>query len=94
MKSFRMFTGQLAANGNCKQMDIVRALGAPYTTVKRAVKPYREKGPVGSYEKKKKIGNSRVLTSEVLEKAQSMFDNGAGRGEETERLDIKIDTLF
>ncbi len=41
LKSFRMFTSQLAANGNCKQMDIVRAFGVPYVTVKRMVKLYR-----------------------------------------------------
>ncbi len=93
LKSFRMFTSQLTANGNCKQMDIVRAFGVPSITVKRMVKLYREKGPARFYEKKKRSANSPVLTPEVTSKAQSLFGEGADWAEVAECLDIKLDTL-
>lgn len=41
-KSFRMFTSQLVVNGNCRQVNIVRAFGVTAISVKRSVKKYRE----------------------------------------------------
>ena len=35
VKSFRMITSQLIANGTVRQRDIVRAFGVPLATVKR-----------------------------------------------------------
>ncbi len=56
-KSFRMFTSQLVVNGNCKQVDIIRAFGIPSITMKRAVKLFQEKGPAGFFEKRKTVKN-------------------------------------
>src|SRR6266481_7187812 len=41
LKSFRMFTSQLIANGTVRQRDIVRAFGVPLGTVKRYMKVHR-----------------------------------------------------
>jgi hypothetical protein len=43
--SFRMFISQLYVNGNCTQMELVRAFGVSQNFVKRSVKKYREGGP-------------------------------------------------
>ncbi len=94
VKSFRMFVSQLVVNGNCKQMDIVRAFGIPPITMKRAVKLYREKGPSGFFEKRKSVKQPRVFTPKVLAKAQALLDQGATRDEVAEELQIKPDTLY
>ena len=44
LKSFRMFTSQLIANGTVRQRDIVRAFGVPLATVKRYMKVHRQEG--------------------------------------------------
>ena len=45
--SFRMFTSQLIVNGNCKQVDIIKAFGVSAISVKRWVKLYRQDGVKG-----------------------------------------------
>ena len=94
IKSFRMFVSQLVVNGNCKQADIVRAFGIPSITMKRSVKLYREKGPPGFFEKRHIDKKPRVMTPEVVEKAQSLLDEGKDRHETAKALDIKPDTLY
>lgn len=93
VKSFRMFTSQLVANGSCKQVDIIRAFGVPPISVKRSVKLYRDKGPSGFYEKKESPKSPRVLTPEMLKKAQALLDEGMKQNEVAETLGIKRDTF-
>ncbi len=69
--SFQMITAQFYTNGYVKQMDIVRAFGAPIS-VKRAVKRYKEQGVQGFYAEKK-IREAAVLTDEVLKRAQHLL---------------------
>lgn len=94
IRSFQMFTSQLAVNGNCKQMDIVRVFGVTPISMKRAVKLYREKGPPGFFKKRKTVKQPRVLTPPVLVKAQALLDEGKTRSEVAEELKIKPDTLY
>ena len=49
VQSFRMITSQFCVNGNVKQVQITQAFGVPPSSVKRAVKLYREKGPSGFF---------------------------------------------
>ena len=42
LATFRMFTSQLAINGNVTQAQISRTFGVPLVTVKRYVKLYRQ----------------------------------------------------
>ena len=46
LATFRMFTSQLAINGNVTQAQISRIFGVPLVTVKRYVKLYRHGGVV------------------------------------------------
>jgi transposase len=91
-ESFKMITAQFCVNGNCKQSEISRAFGVPKITIRRAVKKYREEGPRGFFQPRKSRGAS-VLTTEVLEQAQTLFDQGKDKSTVAEELGIKKDTL-
>ena len=90
LASFRMITAQFCVNGNAKQSEIARAFGIP--TVKRAVKVYREAGPKGFYQPRKRRG-AAVLTAVVLAEAQQFLDEGLATSAVADRLGIKRDTL-
>lgn len=92
-RSFRMITAQLAVNGACKQMEIVRAFGISAISMKRWTKRYRERGPAGFFSSPRKR-NPRVLTEEVLARAQEMLSSGESRVEVADGLGIKRDTLY
>ncbi len=93
-QTFRMFVSQLVIDGNCKQMDIVRAFAVTPISMKRAVKLYREKGPSGFFEKRKTVRQPRVFKPKVLTKAQALLDQGKSRAEVAEELKIKPDTFY
>ena len=90
--SFQMITAQFCVNGNAKQMDIVRAFGVSKISLKRAVKRYREEGPKGFYQPRKRRGPA-VLTVAVLAQAQQLLDEGWEPAEVADRLDVQRDTL-
>jgi transposase len=90
--TFHLFMSQLVVNGNCTQMEIVRAFGISAISMKRQVKKYREQGAAGFYGKRKGRGKS-VLTEEVLAKAQELMDDGKKYQEAAAQLGVKKDTL-
>lgn len=92
--SFRMFTSQLYVDGNCKQAEIVRAFGVTAISVKRAVKKYREGGPGAFFQTRRPERKPRVLTAEVMARAQALLDEGKSRAEVAKALAIKPDTLY
>ncbi len=91
---FRMITSQLYINGNCKQIDIVKAFGVTPNSVKRYVKKYREEGMEGFFSKKPAKRKPRVLTPDVMDRAQEMLNHGKSRSEICEALKLKPDTLY
>jgi transposase-like protein len=91
-KTFRMFTSQLVVNGNCRQVDIIRAFGVSAISVKRAVKKYREGGTAAFYSPPRTRGAS-VLTPDVLKQAQELLSSGVKRAEVAKQLHVKSDTL-
>jgi len=92
-RSFSMFVGQLAANGQCKQVEIVKAFGISGISVKRHVKKFREGGP-GAFFKQRSGKRSTLWTAEVLRQAQDLLNEGKTRQEVAELLDIKPDTVY
>ena len=90
--SFRMFTSQLVVNGNCTQMEVVRAFGISAISMKRYVKIYRREGVSGFF-KSRAARQPRVLTPEVLQKAQDLMQQGKERNAVAQELGIKSDTL-
>jgi hypothetical protein len=61
VKSFRMFTSQLIANGTVRQRDIVRAFQVPLATVKRYMKVHRQHGAAGFFREPRRR-SANVLT--------------------------------
>lgn len=90
--SFKMITAQFCVNGYCKQMDIVRAFGVTQISVKRAAKKYREEGASSFFQPRKSRGPG-VLTEDVLQLAQALFDQGKEVSEVGSELNIKKGTL-
>jgi transposase-like protein len=93
LKSFRMFTSQMIANGTVKQKDIVRTFGVPLITVKRSVKLYRERGAEGFFKPKERKRSGRVLKGEVLENAQTLLEEGRSVPEVATELGVLANTL-
>ena len=93
VRSFRMFTSQMMVSGTVKPKEIVKAFGVPMITVKRYVKLYRNQGTKGFYEAKPRHSSASVLTGEVLEQAQRLFDEGRSVPEVAEELKVLGNTL-
>jgi transposase-like protein len=93
LKSFRMFTSQLIANGTVKQKDIVRTFGVPLITVKRSVKLYRERGAEGFFQPKARKRSGRVLRGEVLERTQQLLEEGHSVPEVAGEVGVLANTL-
>jgi hypothetical protein len=92
LKSFRMFTSQLIANGTVRQRDIVRAFRVPLARVKRYMKLHREHGAAGFFRPPRRRSAS-VLTPEVRQRAQAWFDEGKSVPEVSSEIGVAGDTL-
>ena len=92
LKSFRLFASQLVVNGNCTQAELVRAFGISSISMKRHVKKLRLGGGKAFFAPRRKR-QPRVLTPEVLRRAQEMLTQGQPRSAVAKVLDIKPDTL-
>ena len=92
LKSFRMFTSQLIANGTVRQGEIVQAFGVPLATVKRYMKVHREKGTEGFFQARRRRSAS-VLTPEVKQRAQALLDEGKSVPEVSREVSVAGDTL-
>jgi transposase-like protein len=92
LKSFRMYTSQLIANGTVRQRDIVRAFGVPLATVKRYMKLHREQGAAGFFRPPRRRSAS-VLTLEVRQRVQACFDEGKSVPEVSRETGVAGDTL-
>ena len=93
VRSFRMFTSQMIANGTVKAREIVQAFGVPVVTVKRYLKLYREQGAKGFYESKPRHSSASVLRGEVLERAQQLLEMGWSVPEVAGELQVLPNTL-
>ena len=91
-ESFRFITSQLVVSGNVKQIEIARAFGVPYISVKRSVKRLRQEGSKGFF-KKRKGRSPHVLVPDVMKKAQNLLSKGHSTSEVAKQLDLKANTL-
>jgi hypothetical protein len=92
LKSFRMFTSQLIANGTVRQRDIVRAFGVPLATVKRYMKVHRQQGSAGFFRQPGRRA-ANVLTPEVKQRAQALLDEGKSVPEVSGETGVAGNTL-
>jgi hypothetical protein len=73
-------------------MQIVRAFGISSISMKRHVKKFRAGGSKAFYAPHKKR-QPRVLTSEVMQRAQEMMMEGQTNPAVAKALGLKLDTL-
>ena len=92
VRSFRMYTSQLIANGTVRQRDIVRAFGVPLATVKRYMKVQREDGAAGFFRTPRRR-SANVLTPEVRQRAQDLLDGGHSVPEVSRETSVAANTL-
>ena len=92
LKTFRMYTSQLVVNGTCTQAELVRAMGISTISMKRYVKKFRAGGSKAFFAPRRKR-QPRVLTPEVLKRAQELLAEGQPRSAVAKALEIKPDTL-
>src|SRR5437879_11280603 len=81
LRSFRMFTSQLIANGTVRQRDIVRAFGVPLATVKRYMQVHRQDGAAGFFQPPRRRSAS-VLTPAVEQRDRKSVGEGRGGARE------------
>ena len=92
LESFHLITSQLVINGSVKEIEISRAFGVSYISVKRNVKRLREEGSAGFF-RKRKGRSAHILTEEVLEKAQNLLNKGHNGAEVARMLNLKANTI-
>lgn len=92
IESFKMILAQLYVTGNATQAEINRTFGLNPINMKRWVKKYKEGGP-GAFFKKETNRKPRVLIPEVVEKIQSLLDEGETPSEISKKTGIKENTI-
>ncbi len=92
LRSFRMFTAQLCVQHACKQAEIIKAFGVSKRSVLRSVNKYREEGIDGFYKPRRTRG-ALVMTPDVIQQAQQLFQQRHSKAEVARQLGIPYDTL-
>jgi hypothetical protein len=92
LQSFRFIASQLVVCGNVSQIDISKAFGIPYVTIKRSVKLLKDEGPEGFF-KKKKGRTAHVLTPDKMKKAQTLLDKGHNASQVGKKIDAKAPAI-
>ncbi len=93
-RGFRLTIAQLVESGACLQTEVIKALSVSKSKIIRAQNKLREGGPESFFiQRRGRKPGGRVLTPEVLDKAQTFLDNGLSRKDIAEELAVKYDTL-
>jgi transposase len=92
LRTFWMYTAQLAANGHCQLVDIERVFGVAAISVKRAVKRYRQDGCAAFYRPRPKRG-AGVLKAEVVARIQDLLDEGQSYRAAAQAVGVKAETV-
>jgi transposase len=92
-RMFRFVTAQLVESGCCRQVDIQRVFGVSKSSVIRSVNRLRSGGPEAFFVQRRGRRGGKVLTAEVLDKAQRLLDQGYTRNEIAQELGVKNDTF-
>ncbi len=93
LRMFRLFTSQMIESGACRQTDVVVTFGVSKSSVIRSVNKFRKGGGEAFFVKRRGRRGGKVLTREVVEKAQGLLDQGYTRGDVAQELNVKHDTL-
>jgi hypothetical protein len=92
-RMFRLYTSQLIDVGLCRQIEILNTFGVSKSSVARSLKKYRQGGIDAFLKSRKTRKGGRVLTDDVLAKAQKLLNQGFSNGNVADELHVKRDTL-
>jgi transposase len=92
-RMFRLISAQLINSSACRQVDIIRTFGVSKSSVIRSLNKLRSDGPEAFFDQRRGRRGGTVLTTEVLEKAQRLLDQGYTRGDAVKELGVKYDTF-
>ena len=92
-RMFRLVTSQLIDAGTCRQVDIINTFGVSKSSVIRAVNKLRTNGPEAFFIQRRGRRGGTILTPPVLEKAQTLLNQGYSRRNAAEELSVRCDTL-
>lgn len=92
-RMFRMTIAQMVESGACRQIDIIKTFGVSKSSVNRSVKKLRSGGIEAFFAKRNGRRGGSVFTSDTLDQAQSMLDQGMSRKDAAQTLGIKHDTF-
>ena len=91
-KTFRFVSSQLIQSGAARQMEIQRAFGVSKSSVIRSLKRLQRGGAGGFFSQRRGRRGGKVLTAEVLEKAQRLLDQGYCKADVAMELGVGYDT--
>jgi transposase-like protein len=74
-------------------VDILRTFGVSKSSVIRSLKKLRSEGPEGFFKARRGRRAGSVLTSEVLQNAQRLLQQGCSRRDTADELGVPYDTL-
>jgi len=92
-RMFRLITSQLIDSGACHQVHIQRVFGVSKSSVIRSLNKLRCGGAEAFFIHRRGRRGGKVLTCEVLEKAQRLLDQGYTRSDAAKELGVKYDTF-
>jgi len=92
-RMFGLFTAQMIESGACRQVDVIRTFGVSKSRVIRCLNKLRKGGAEAFFARRRGRRGGKVLTREVVEKAQGLLDQGYTRRDVAEELNVKYDTL-
>jgi len=92
-RMFRLITSQMIESGACRQIDIQRIFGVSKSSVIRSLNKLRTGGAEAFFTQRRGRRGGKVFTSEVLEKAQGLLDQGSSRKDAAQELGVKYDTF-
>jgi len=92
-RMFRLITSQMIESGACRQADVIRTFGVSKSSVIRSVNKLRKDGAEAFFVRRQGRRGGKVLTPEVLVKAQGLLDQGYTRSDVAQELNVKYDTL-
>lgn len=93
LRSFRLFTSQLVANGVARAREVVEAFGVPLGTVKRYTALFRREGPSGLYPSKPRQRSETKLTPAIKEQAEALLGAGCSVAEVARQSGVLATTL-
>ncbi len=92
-RMFRLITSQLIDSGACRTVDVIRTFGVSKSCVIRSLNKLRSGGPEAFFVQRRGRRGGKVLTCEVVLKAQRLLDEGYTRSDAAQELGVKYDTF-